>query len=111
MLENIVEDFRVRGKIFKKMQEFSPKELGIRNKISIFKTVDLHGYFWSIFVISQKTKILQKDVLKYEQINDKFVSHVQHNFKYKVIYLINTPICSKAKKRFQEMGWKIYALV
>ena len=36
-MQIVVDSLRQKGKIFKKMQEIPPKELGIRNKIKLFK--------------------------------------------------------------------------
>ncbi len=105
-MEQVVEDFRKKGKLFKKMQEISPKELGVRNRIKIFKAVDLRGYYWAIFVISQKSRILLKDVAKFEEIYKKLVLYTEHNFKYKTIY-IDAPLCSKAKKALKEAHWSV----
>jgi hypothetical protein len=105
-LENLVEDFRKKGKLFKKIIEITPKELGIRNRIKIYKTVDIHGYFWAVFVISQKSRILLKDVAKFEEIYKKLVIYSDHNYKYRVIY-IDAPLCSKAKKAFKELSWRV----
>jgi hypothetical protein len=102
----VVESFRQKGKIFKKMQEIAPKELGIRNKIKIYKATDLNGYFWAIFAVSQKSRILMKDVHKFEEIYAKFTLYCDHNFKYKILF-IDAPLCSKAAKAFKEAGWKI----
>jgi hypothetical protein len=102
----VVESLRQKGKIFKKMQEVLPKELGIRNKIKIYKATDLNGYFWAIFAVSQKSRILMKDVHKFEEIYTKLVIYCGHNFKYKILF-IDAPLCSKAKKAFLEAGWKI----
>ena len=111
-MQKVVEDFQKQGKLFKKMSEIAPKELGVRNRIKIFKAVDLNGYFWAIFVISQKSRILLKDVSKFEEIYKKLVLFSEHNYKYKVIY-IDAPLCSKAKKGFKELGWRVkeYAAV
>ena len=108
-MQTIVEDFQKRGKLFKKMSEIAPKELGIRNRIKIFKAVDLNGYFWAIFAVSQKSRILLKDVAKFEEIYKKLVLYSEHNYKYKVIY-IDAPLCSKAKKGFKELGWRVNEL-
>ena len=105
-MQMVVESFRQKGKIFKKMQEVLPKELGIRNKIKIYKATDLNGYFWAIFAISQKSRILMKDVYKFEEIYAKLTLYYGHNFKYKVLF-IDAPLCSKAQKAFLEAGWKI----
>jgi hypothetical protein len=105
-IESIVEVFRKKNKLFKKLNEITPKELGIRNKIKIYKGVDLNGYFWAIIVIRQKTRILLKDVAKFEEIYKKLVLYSQHNYKYKHL-VIEAPICSKAKKGFKELGWRV----
>ena len=102
----VVESLRQEGKIYKKMQEVAPKELGIRNRIKLFKATDIQGYFWAIFAISQKSRILMKDVRKMEEIYAKLSIFCDHNFKHKIIF-IDAPLCSKAQKAFKEAGWKI----
>jgi len=105
-MQIVVDSLRQKGKIYKKMQEIFPKELGIRNKIKIYKATDMRGYFWAIFAVSQKSRLLMKDVHKFEEIYTKLVLFFEHNFKYKVIFL-DAPLCSKAQKAFKEAGWKI----
>lgn len=102
----VVDSFRKKGKIYKKMQEVSPKELGIRNKIKIFKATDTNGYFWAIYAVNQKSRILLKDVAKFEEIHTKLSLYCDHNFKHKAIF-IEAPLCSKAEAAFKEQGWKI----
>ena len=106
-MQMIVDSLRHKGKIFKKMQEIAPKELGIRNRIKIYAATDIKGYFWAIFAVSQKSRILMKDVHKFEEIYTKLTLYCEHNFKHKVLFL-DAPLCSKAKKAFQEAGWKIH---
>jgi hypothetical protein len=105
-MQMIVESLLKKGKIYKKMQEIAPKELGIRNKLKIYKAVDTTGYFWAIFALSQKSRILLKDVKKMEEIYAKLTLYCDHNFKHKLIF-IDAPLCSKAQKAFSELGWKI----
>jgi len=105
-MQMVVDSLRSKGKIYKKMQEISPKELGIRNKIRIYKATDTSGYFWAIFAVSQKSRILMKDVRKFEEIYSKLTIFFEHNFKYKIIF-IDAPLCSKAKDAFKTQGWKI----
>jgi hypothetical protein len=105
-MQTLVEHFQKKGKIFKKINPILPKELGIRNKIQIYKAVDLNGFFWAFFIVSQKTRIISKDVAKFEEIYKKLVLYTEHNFKYKTI-LIDAPLCSKAKKAFKDAGWKV----
>jgi hypothetical protein len=105
-MQMVVDSLRKKGKIYKKMQEIVPKELGIRNKIKMFKATDTTGYFWAIFAVSQKSRLLMKDVRKFEEIYAKMVIFCGHNFKHKIIF-IDAPLCSKAKEAFKSQGWKI----
>jgi hypothetical protein len=105
-MQRIVDSLRKKGKIYKKMQEVTPKELGIRNRIKIYKATDTRGYFWAIFAISQKSRILMKDVHKMQEIYGKLTLFCEHNFKHKIIF-IDAPLCSKAKLAFKEAGWKV----
>lgn len=105
-MQMVVDSLRKQGKIYKKMLEVSPKEIGIRNKIKIYKATDINGYFWAIFAISQKSRLLMKDVHKFEEIYAKLTLYFDHNFKHKIIF-IDAPLCSKAKEALQQQGWKI----
>ena len=102
----IINTLRKKGKIYKKIQEVAPKDLGIRNKIKIYKATDTTGYFWAIFAVSQKSRLLMKDVRKFEEIYAKLTIYCEHNFKHKIIF-IDAPLCSKAKDAFKSQGWKI----
>ena len=104
-MQTVVDTLRKNGKIYKKMLEISPKELGIRNKIKIYKATDLSGNFWAIFAISQKSKLLMKDVHKFEEIFVKLTLFCDHNFKHKLIF-IDAPICTKAKDALKTRNWK-----
>lgn len=105
-MQMVVDSFRAKGKLFKKMQEITPKELGIRNKIKMYKGTDTNGYFWAIFAVSQKSRLLMKDVHKFEEIYSKLTILCEHNFKYKFLF-IDAPLCSKARDAFKLQGWKI----
>jgi hypothetical protein len=106
-MQTLVDALRLKGKIYKKMQEISPKELGIRNKIKIYKATDIRGYFWAIFAISQKSRVLMRDVHKFEEIFEKLSIYLEHDFKHKTLF-IDAPLCSKAKEALGSKGWKIY---
>ena len=105
-MQMIVDSLRQRGKIYKKMQEISPKELGIRNKIKIFSATDTNNKYWAIFAVSQKSRILMKDVHKFEEIFEKLVLYSEKTFTHKFIF-IDAPLCSKAEAAFKAVGWKI----
>ena len=102
-MQMIVDSLRKKGKIYKKMQEISPKDLGVRNRMKIYKATDVSGYFWAIFA---KSKLLMKDVHKFEEIYVKLSLFCAHNFKHKIIF-IDAPLCIKAKEAFILQGWKI----
>lgn len=102
-----MELLRKKGKIYKKFEEITPKDLGIRNKITLYKATDIHGYFWAIICVKQKTRVLLKDVAKYESIYVKMVHYFDHNFKHKVIF-IDAPLCSKAKEGFKKHTWRVW---
>jgi uncharacterized protein YfaT (DUF1175 family) len=106
-MQIVVDSLREKGKIYKKMQEVSPKELRIRNKIKIYKATDISGYFWAIFAISQKSRLLMKDVHKLEEIYAKLTIYCEHNFKHKMLF-IDAPLCSKAEAAFKQAGWNIH---
>ncbi len=105
-MQMVVDSLRQKGKIYKKMQEVSPKELGIRNRIKMYKATDINGYFWAIFAVSQKSRLLMKDVHKFEEIYIKLTLYCEHNFKHKILF-VDAPLCSKAKEAFKTQGWKI----
>ena len=104
-LKTIIDTLQQRGNIYKRFEEIAPGELGIRNRIRIFHGVDVKGYFTVYFVISQKSRVLMKDVLKMEEIYRKLVLYCDHNFKFKLIR-IDAPLCSKAERAFREAGWE-----
>ena len=106
-MQMVVDSLRQKGKIYKKMLEVAPRELGIRNKIKMYKATDTHGYFWAIFAVSQKSRLLMKDVHKFEEIYAKLTIYFEHNFKHKVLF-VDAPLCSKAKDAFKAQGWKLY---
>jgi hypothetical protein len=105
-MQMVVDSLRQKGKIYKKMLEIAPKDLGVRNKIKIYKATDITGYFWAIFAVSQKSRLLMKDVHKFEEIYAKLTLFCEHNFKHKIIF-IDAPLCSKAEAAFKASGWKI----
>ena len=106
-MQIVVDSLREKGKIYKKMLEILPKDLGIRNKIKIYNARDTHNVACAIFAVSQKSRLLMKDVHKFEEIYIKLTIFCEHNFKNKIIF-IDAPLCSKAAVAFKEAGWKIH---
>lgn len=105
-MKALIDQLQSKGKLYKELVEIAPKELKIRNKIRIFSALDTKGHYTAIFMISQKSRLLMKDVVKFEEIYAKLVTYSGHNYKYKIL-IIDAPLCSKAAKAFGETGWKI----
>ena len=105
-MQILVDKLLSKGRVYKKIQEVSPKNLGLRNKIKLFSAIDTSNKYWAIFALSQKSRILRKDVEKFEDICQKLSVFCEHEFKYKIIF-IDAPLCSKAKLLFEQSGWKI----
>ena len=102
----LVENLRQNGRIYKKLEEIQPKELKIRNKVKLFCALDLNRYYNAVIVVSQKSRLLMKDLAKFEEIVHKMSLYRDHQFKGKVLVL-DAPICSKAKEAFKKAKWKI----
>ncbi|MFA6760676.1 MAG: hypothetical protein WCR69_06520 [Sulfuricurvum sp.] len=105
-MQLLVDRLRRDGRIFKRLQSILPKDLGVKNRIAIYKATDLQGNFWAILHISQKSKIFIKDVKKLEEIYSKLVIFADHNFKHKLI-IIDSPLCYKAKDALLQALWKV----
>lgn len=83
-----------------------PKKLGIRKKVDIF-TISSHTIAY--IHTAQKARVLQKDVEIFENI----IKKLQEYFNIKVTkknICIDSPLCSKAKAKFEANGWKVYTL-
>lgn len=105
-MKALIDQLQSKGKIYKHLVEIQPKALLIRNKIRIFSATDMNGYYTAIFMVSQKSRLLMKDVVKFEEIYRKLVTYSGHNFKYKIL-IVDAPLCSKAQKAFSDAAWKI----
>ncbi|MDX9814525.1 MAG: hypothetical protein WC144_05885 [Sulfurimonas sp.] len=105
-MQIVVDNLRKSGKIYKKMQEILPKEIGSKNRLKIYKAVDLDGYFSAIFVISQKSKFFIKDIKKLDELLVKLTIYCDHSFKHKVLFL-DAPLCTKVKPLLKKQGWSL----
>ena len=105
-MKEILHILKDNNLIYKSLEELDKKALCTRTKIGLYKAIDLDGYFTVLFSIERKSRVLQKDVLVYEQLVQTISQSVDHNFKFKIA-LINAPLCSKAKALLKENGWKV----
>ena len=102
----LVDTLRENGRLYKKLEEIQPKDLKIRNKVKLFCALDLNRYYNAIVVVSQKSRLLMKDLAKFEEIVQKMSLYRDHQFKGKVL-MLDAPICSKARAAFGKAKWKI----
>ena len=61
-MKDIIDFFLSKDIVFTKLERLEPKMLKIRNKIALYRAVDLKRNYVAIFVLEQKTKVLQKDI-------------------------------------------------
>ena len=92
--------------LYKHIKTINIKELGIRKKLDVYIANDLKDQNSIIFCISQKSRFLQKDVDKIEEINNIITNSIQEQILSKVI-LIESPLCSKAQKKLENLQWKV----
>ena len=102
----LVENLRQNGRMYKKLEEIQPKELKIRDKVKLYCALDLNKYYNAVIVVSQKSRLLMKDLAKFEEIVHKMSLYRDHQFKGKVL-MLDAPMCSKAKEAFKKAKWKI----
>lgn len=106
MLKPIIDRLNACGLIYKNLNEVPSKALGIRNRIRLFEATDRQGYYSAIFIVEQKSRILMKDVEKFETILRKLELYVDHAFKQRIL-MLDAPLCSKAEAAFKQQGWSI----
>ena len=93
--------------LFKSSQTIDPKALDVKKRVDILKCVDQNSFYHFIIFIDAKSRFLQKNAEEVEAIYQKTVQFCDHNFKYRHIFIQNG-LCSKARKRLEEKGWKVY---
>lgn len=92
-------------KMIKQVSPLDPKILKIRSKVELFKGVDKNR-FTAIIGVKQKSRILIKDIAKFEDIVEKMAHYYNHAFDAKKI-IVDAPMCSKASKSMKENGWEV----
>ena len=106
-MKELTNYFTNKDIIFKQIDQITPKELGSRKKIGIYHATSIKKEFYSIFIIDAKSRFLRKNADELMALNDILSSHLDHNFKKKVL-LISSPLCSKAKAYLKENKWSVY---
>jgi len=105
-MKEVVETLLNKKIICKRLNLINNSNHNIRKKISIYEGVTIKGYNIIIFYIEKKSRILQKEILSYEELLEKLKKELDRNFKIKTL-IINAPFCSKAKNLAKELKWKI----
>jgi hypothetical protein len=99
------ETFSRQQHSYKKMNEIAPAAIGVRKKVRLFQALHANT-FTAIIALSQKSRVLLKDVSVLESIVDKMAIYADCHFNHKVL-LIDAPLCSKAEAALQKLGWDI----
>lgn len=102
----LVDNLRKNGRLYKKLEEIQPRELKIRNQVGLYVALDLNKYYNAIISVSQKSRLLMKDVSKIEEIVQKMAIYRDHQFKTKIL-ILDAPLCSKAREALIKLKWKI----
>lgn len=92
-------------KMIKQITPLDPKVLKIRSKVELFKGVDKNTFI-AIIGVKQKSRILIKDIAKFEDIVNKMTNYYNHTFHMKKL-IVDAPMCSKASKSMRENGWEV----
>ncbi|MEA3353090.1 MAG: hypothetical protein U9Q33_04645 [Campylobacterota bacterium] len=91
---------------FNTVRGVEPKELNIRKKLYIYTALDNNKNHICILNITQKSRVLQKDIEIFEDIFKKLQKLKNISFLDKLIY-IESPLCSKAKTKLQNLNWNV----
>ncbi len=97
MYSGLIEKF----KISEEFESIDPKDIGVRKKMGIYfneQTV--------LFIISQKSRVLIKDTVKFLEVYQKVKEFTNKAFKKKII-IIDSPLCSKAEKELENLKWEV----
>ena len=86
--------------------QIDPKDLAIRKKIDIFIDDISDNQSAIILNISAKSRFLQKEVDKIEEILYIVQKHTDKKFISKTI-IISSPLCSKAKTKLIDLSWEV----
>ena len=91
---------------YKYTETINLKNLGIRKKIDVYLALDTQKKSVLIVYITQKSRFLQKDVDKIEEIITTIKNTLEKDIEDKIIH-IESPLCSKAKTKLESQYWNI----
>ncbi len=87
------------------IREIEPSLLKIRKKVRLFQAKE-EGVLCAVVALSQKSRVLLKDVAVLESIVEKMALYGGYDFRAKLL-LLEAPICSKAQNALESQGWEI----
>lgn len=96
---------RDNGYVFDELQFIHVKELGSRKKIECFMGIKDDKYFALFFSVA-KSRVLKGEFDKLEVLVAKMSSLKDVKIEDK-FYFYGAPICSKALKYAQDLGWRV----
>ena len=105
-MKYIVDRLLDKNIILKKLNKIDNKDLKTRKRIEVFEGVDLKQNYVAIFFLKQKSRFLRKDIKPLEELHERLVEFVDHNFKKKIL-VYDMPFCSKAKEELKKSGWRL----
>ena len=91
--------------MIRQVTPIDPKLLKIRSKVELYEGVDKNKYT-AIIGIKQKSRILTKDIIRFEDMVVKMAHYFDHAFDAKKL-IVDAPMCSKAAKAMRENGWEV----
>ena len=106
-MKRTIDYLQQKNIIFKSFKEVIPKKLGSRKKVEIYLGVDLKGYYTIVMYIEKKSRVLRKEVVEFMILHEKLECYIDSKIKKKYI-IIDSPICSHAKKMLEDNSWKVF---
>jgi len=86
-------------------REFEEKKLKSRKKLKVYFGYSIKNEYCIVFEIDRKSRFLQKDV---DELENFILEVTNVKFKYKKkILILTAPLCSKAKEKLHNLGWRI----
>ena len=106
-MKNIVETLAKNRVICKSFEKIDLKSLNSRKKIDLYLGVTIKKYYTIVIYINRKSTVVTKDIKDYLELHKKLEEYNSSKILKKYI-IIKSTLCSKAKERLENEGWKIF---
>jgi hypothetical protein len=107
-LKTVVERLAAEGRLFRRLEPFSPAEVGSRKRIALYRGVTTDDRYALIFHVRRKSRILRKEVASWLALRQRVEAHWGHPAGF-VAAVVEAPLCSKAAAILKEDGWVVVA--